>query len=97
MEEYLERTIQKLRKEAPRRFRDLRSSCDAILNGTKLVMTLSSYPERTIAIDKQDTDQQRSFSIEPLVLSCATHHPRLMEIAIDGFHYIIGILDLHSL
>jgi hypothetical protein len=39
----------------------------------------------------QQSAEGRIFTIEPLSLACETHHPRLMEIALEGFHFMIGI------
>jgi brefeldin A-inhibited guanine nucleotide-exchange protein len=69
MDDILEKIVSQIKKECPRRFRDLRQSCDSFL--------------------AKDQMEGRVFSIEPFVLACDTHHPRLMEVALEGFHFMI--------
>lgn len=43
----------------------------------------------------QTNGETRIFTIEPLILACDTHHPRLMEVALEGFHFMIGRRHCH--
>jgi len=38
--------------------------------------------------ESQETDADQYF--EPLEMACQTRQPRLMEIALDSIHYLIG-------
>jgi hypothetical protein len=42
-------------------------------------------------------EHHKRFSLEPLILACETHHPKIMEMALDAFHYIIGNVNLYTL
>ena len=99
------KTLRKLRKEAPRKFKDLRIICDELIgnsyNLASLVMprfvnccgllytVALSDKESANGGQSLDTDADQYF--EPLELACQTRQPRLMEIALNAIHYCIGI------
>lgn len=110
MEEFLERTVARLKKDCPRRFKDLRQSCDSFLahinnNGSSANCILRKnksfvtkprhLPSLSYLGNREGADS--AFTIEPLILACETHHPRLMEVALEGFHFMIDHGFLNSL
>lgn len=48
--------------------------------------------EKENGFQNQDNDADKYF--EPLEVACDTRHPRLMEIALDALHFLIGIFRL---
>lgn len=72
------KTLKKLRKEVPRRFKDLRKLCDDMIafltEENKSGVVLSSRPLPYL---------------EPFILACESRQPRLMEIGLDGLNYLI--------
>eukprot|EP01038_Epipyxis_sp_PR26KG_P008429 gene8429-11403_t len=80
MESYVLKTLKRLRKEAPRRFKDLRIICD------ELIVALSEK-EKANGAENQDSDADKYF--EPLEAACETKQARLMDIALDALHFLI--------
>jgi hypothetical protein len=81
MEIFILKTVKKLRKETPRRFKDLRTSCD------KLIETLSDNLKNEEE-EKEDDDADKYFDL--LQSACETKQPKLMEIALDAMKFLIG-------
>lgn len=88
MEEFLERTVARLKKDCPRRFKELRQSCDSFF---------SRINNNGSSANGNGEGPDSAFTIEPLILACETHHPRLMEVALEGFHFMIDHGFLNSL
>jgi hypothetical protein len=80
MEIFILKTIKKIRKETPRRFKELRGSCDL------LIETLSESLKNDE--EKEDEDADKYFDI--LQAACETKQPKLMEIALDAIKFLIG-------
>ncbi|KAJ1434054.1 hypothetical protein B484DRAFT_477107 [Ochromonadaceae sp. CCMP2298] len=79
MEAFVLKTLRRLKKESPRRFKELRDVCD------EMIATLT---EKDKAADKESrTDADQYF--EPLEMACQTRQPRLMEISLDAIHFLI--------
>jgi len=89
MELFILKTSRRLRKEAPRRCKELRTLCDELI--TKL-----SEKETNNTIINNDNDADKYFEL--FQMSCDSRHPRVMEIALDGIHYLIehGYLRGHT-
>lgn len=81
MEGLILKTLRKIRKEAPRRLKDLKSMCDQIIGD------LSTRENEEV---DDDTDADKYF--DPLRAACESHTPRVMEIALDAIHILIGVL-----
>ena len=88
MEIFLLKTARRLRKEAPRRCKELRQSCDEMI-----AILAEKEANNTI---NNDSDADKHFSL--FHMSCDSRHPRVMEIALDGIHYLIehGYLRGHT-
>ncbi|KAJ1398883.1 hypothetical protein B484DRAFT_471680 [Ochromonadaceae sp. CCMP2298] len=80
METFVLKTLTRLRKETPRRFKDVRQTCD------DLILALTEKG-RANGGDSKETDADQYF--EPLEMACQTRQPRLMEIALDAIHFLI--------
>lgn len=83
MEIFILKTVKKLRKETPRRFKDLRATCD------KLIETLSENLKNEEE-EKEDDDADKYFDL--LQSACETKQPKLMEIALDAMKFLIGCM-----
>lgn len=89
MQIFILKTIKKIRKETPRRFKDLRASCD------KLIDVLSEGLKIEEDEGKEDEDADKYFDI--LQQACETKQPKLMEIALDAIKFLIGEFHASSL
>ena len=138
------KTLKRIRKEAPRRFADLRNTCDEIIgmchiisimlptsdnNGEEKLYICTTLPclhisslfltflvyhplVRTAQLSAKDristssgggssssnandVDADKYFA--PLQAACESRQPRLMEIALDGIHNLIGQSAIFSL
>lgn len=100
MEQYILKSLKRLRKEAPKRFKELRDSCDELIGGVlKFVIALLilraaalSEKERVNGTEGVESDADQYF--EPLEAACETKQPKLMEMALDTLHFLIGRLHL---
>ena len=94
MEAFVLKTLRRIKKEAPRRFKDLRSICDDLigkLSAYYRYITQLNYTEALTENQKvggSDNDADKYF--DPLQAACETRQPRLMEIALDAIHFLIG-------
>ena len=88
MEVFLLKTTRRLRKEAPRRCKELRTLADDLIN-------ILTEKENNNTINN-DNDADKHFEL--FQMSCDSRHPRVMEIALDGIHYLIehGYLKGHT-
>lgn len=93
MEASVLKTLQKIRKEAPRRFQDLRNICDdligrnsSVFHSYDLIYATAVLSDQRIGSNNLDADKY----FDPLQAACETKQPRLMEIALEGIKYLIG-------
>ena len=76
MESFLIKALNKAKKEAPRRCKELRDYCD---------QTLPQLGDREKDEDEDDADKY----FYPFKLCCDSQYPRLMEIGLDTIHCLI--------
>lgn len=97
MEQFVVKTLTKIKKEAPRKFKDLRNVCDDLIGILTIKIRLSN--RNTAAItenqkiggsEREDTDADKYF--DPLQAACESHSPKLIEIALDAIHFLIGFI-----
>ena len=101
METYILKTLKKIRKETPRRLKQLLTVCDLHIGKiidfnfkSTLFFTyyFSNYNAEELT-QKSGTggyDALPSKYFEPLQWACESKIPRLMDIAIDALHYMMG-------
>jgi brefeldin A-inhibited guanine nucleotide-exchange protein len=77
MESFLFKTLTKVKKEAPRRCKELRDYCDE---------TLPQLGDRD---NKDDEEEDADKYFFPFKLCCDSQYPRLMEIGLDAIHCLI--------
>lgn len=108
MEAYILKTLKKIRKETPRRLKQLLTVCDLhigtlflfqfiflILNTIIIIIVIFIIVFLTLdeLSQKSGTGGYESLPskyFEPLQWSCESKIPRLMDIAIDALHYMMG-------
>jgi hypothetical protein len=66
--------LTKLRKDAPRKLTDLKTSCDELLV--------------QLADSSQEIDNQKYF--DPLAIACESRQSKLVQTALDAIHFLIG-------
>lgn len=101
MEVLVKRTLEKIRKETPRRLKDLRTTCDELIGCNIIMMIsiifllgqLSSSGSVMNGYEAVDTDADKYFG--PLRVACESHVPKIMEIALDAIHLLIGELPIY--
>jgi hypothetical protein len=80
MDAYILKTLKKLRKETPRlKVKNLVTLCDQLIGELSEESNTSSTTE---------VISQKHF--EPLQIACSSKIPRLMDIALDAIHYMMG-------
>jgi hypothetical protein len=95
MEASVLKTLQRIRKEAPRRFKDLRNICDDLIgksnrcfrSSVEVHFLLAALSDQRIGSNDYDADKY----FDPLQAACETRQTRLMEIALEGMKYLIGL------
>jgi hypothetical protein len=105
MESYITKCLNRLKKDLPRKLKDVRTTCDEVLGNNdsiasifRIVLSehLLAYLESGVSIDEQSIDEI-AIVLNPLILSTQSRIPRVMETALDGINYMIGItFSLHS-
>jgi hypothetical protein len=103
MEQYMLKALTKLRKEIPRRYKDLRAVCDETIGNlhfdamenysTDVFYFIALFTEAEAGKIKI-TKAGKYF--EPLKLACESRLPRLMEIGLDAIHFLIGKIILYA-
>lgn len=112
MEVSVLKTLKRLRKEAPRRYTELRDACDELIGAVtgfdaigpsyKFCRSITSTVNfwifsMTVSLTAligthsaayNDNDADKYFG--PYQAACDSRQPRLMEIALDGLHNLIG-------
>jgi hypothetical protein len=78
MEAFVLKTVRRIRKEAPRRLKELRAVCD------ELIEVLSSRSQEQLA---EDGSADKYFNI--LEAACESKNTKLMEIGLDAIHFLI--------
>lgn len=99
MEAFILKTLKKIRKEVPRRLKELRSVSDELIGTSRPGMSrmrsnvicnaevLSAKSPEALA---EDGSADKYFNI--LDAACESRNIRLMEIGLDAIHYLIGTL-----
>lgn len=77
------KTLKKIRKESPRRLKQLVSICDKLVDELANPTTLSTN-------EQISNDELPNRFYEPLQICCESKIPRLMDISLDAFHYMMG-------
>jgi hypothetical protein len=103
-ESFIVRTARRIRKEAPRKFKELKqivedivgmSVLDGVSDDSNYVIMLLGYfitanaekdPEYAVSMDQQDIEA----FLSPLKQCCESRYPRLMEIGLTAFHFLLG-------
>lgn len=97
------KTFKKLRKEAPRKFKDLRAICDDMI-GESLHVSISPECAQILSplflfilchLENQlegasAGDINADKFVGPLQMACETRYPKLMEISLVAFHFLLG-------
>jgi len=88
IEAFLLKTIKRLRKEAPRRLKELRSICDELIEKAEST------------VNPSEINSSGEF-FEPLCIACSSKQYRLIEIALEAWYFLIehGLIknDIFSL
>lgn len=111
MEAYILKTLKKIRKETPRRLKQLLTVCDlhigivvsffcpcqlAISFMTDMIILTYYVEELTQKSGNGGYETLPSKYFEPLQWACESKIPRLMDIAIDALHYMMGMILFSS-
>jgi Dimerisation and cyclophilin-binding domain of Mon2 len=75
------KTFSRIRNECPRKLKDLRASCDEIIS-----LLLDK--------DKDADDENADPYFHYFQQACECKHTKIVEIALDGIHSLIGALHL---
>lgn len=95
MEVFLLKTFKRIKKEAPRRFKDLRNQIDELIifltdrvdsSNQSAAVGNSSSNSNNSSISESDGDKY----FFPFQECCESRYPKLMEIGLDAIHYLIG-------
>ena len=85
MEAFLIKTFNKLKKDAPKRLKELKQACEDQCKELERVESSNDTRENTSISNESNAD--RYFT--PLQLACESRAPKLMEVGLDAIHYLI--------
>ena len=92
------KTLRKLRKEMPRRFRELRDKCDLLAGRfssalVALISALTFFVGGIVELQKnglESVNDEADKYFDLLQLSCETKQPRVIEISLEAIRFMIG-------
>jgi hypothetical protein len=84
MEVFILKTLRRIKKEAPRRCKELKISTDELI---ALLEEKEKYCSNGNLSASIETDADKYYYI--LAETCECRYPRLMEVALDAFHFLI--------
>lgn len=85
MESFLLRTFTKLKKDAPKRLKELKQACEDQCKELERVESTNDTRENTSISNNENADKY----FTPLQLACESRTPKLMEVGLDAIHYLI--------
>ena len=88
MEAIVLKTLKRIRTQAPRKLKDLRSVCDDLINALSSNESIAATNNAAANASLSGGDADKYF--DPLQAACESQDPKVIEIALDGICTLIG-------